>query len=577
MANILLLDDSDVAGRAMQGILARGNHTCFVATKPDEAWRIMREGVVFDLVFCELKLGGSATTSFLQRLREDWFWKILPAVVYTYEADAKLVRKALGLRVQNYLIKPYNDELIFAEIAKATKNPWRNLHFEEPRSFCALTGLSADTLKVMRRDVMTGYDRAVQTFPDWAERRQNEEVFAQIAALATAAESAGIWAGVDFLRELQEQAAVGNWSTFRTCAEPLEFASRLIFCQLNPSYAPDCMRTEEQRVEAREAAERVRWERTDVTAGGPLLDPAALLKQVDALPGCPVVDTTAAAFQMLADGRAASMTQVMDLVVSDPGLCAQVLAAANRVEHDEMTVIDDGRAGASLLGELKLNALAKALPVAAERYLAGGLMTWPAFWMFQVGVGRVAQFVCSYLEFDYLASSAYTAGLLHDIGKLALLKLHPFALSAIVTHAREKRIPLADAERRYLGCTTRELGTRLAVTHGLPAVYANVIRWAEAPALATEHSELVAMVSLARHICLHAHVGCSGDAPPSGGAASLASTPAWCVLRSQVFPSFDVKKFEVQAHAFCLTLRGELSGQRGERRPSHAQRAAELV
>ena len=26
MANILLLDDSEVAGRAMQGILARGNH-----------------------------------------------------------------------------------------------------------------------------------------------------------------------------------------------------------------------------------------------------------------------------------------------------------------------------------------------------------------------------------------------------------------------------------------------------------------------------------------------------------------------------------------------------------------------
>lgn len=248
MANILLLDDSDVSGRAMQGILARGSHTCCVATKPDEAWRMLREGVVFDLVFCELKLGGSPTTSFLQRLREDWFWKILPVVVYTYETDAKLVRKALGLRVQNYLIKPYNDALIFAEIAKATQHPWRNLHFEEPGAFCALTGLSADTLTRMRRDVMTGYDLAVQTFPGWAERRDIEEVFARIPALATAAESAGIWAGVDFLRGLQDQTAVGNWSAFRHCAEPLEFASRLIFCQLSPSYVPDCLRTVEQRI-----------------------------------------------------------------------------------------------------------------------------------------------------------------------------------------------------------------------------------------------------------------------------------------------------------------------------------------
>ena len=248
MANILLLDDSDVAGRAMQGILARGSHACFVAKTPDEAWRILREGVVFDLVFAEVKLSGAATTAFLQRLREDWFWKILPVVVYTFETDAKLVRKALGLRVQNYLIKPYNDELIFNEIAKATKNPWRNLHFEEPKSFCSLTGMSMDTLTIMRREVMTGYDRAAQTFPLWAEDRQNEEVFAQINELATNAENAGVWAGVDFLRDLLDQAAVGNWAVFRDCGEPLEFASRMIFCQLNPSYAPDCMRSEDGRL-----------------------------------------------------------------------------------------------------------------------------------------------------------------------------------------------------------------------------------------------------------------------------------------------------------------------------------------
>ncbi len=576
MANILLLDDSDVAGRAMQGILARGSHACFVAKTPDEAWRILREGVVFDLVFAEVKLSGAATTAFLQRLREDWFWKILPVVVYTFETDAKLVRKALGLRVQNYLIKPYNDELIFNEIAKATKNPWRNLHFEEPKSFCSLTGMSMDTLTIMRREVMTGYDRAAQTFPLWAEDRQNEEVFAQINELATNAENAGVWAGVDFLRDLLDQAAVGNWAVFRDCGEPLEFASRMIFCQLNPSYAPDCMRSEDQRIEAREASERMRWEHAAVDAGGPVTDSAVLLKQVEALPGCPVINTTAAAFQMIADGRASSMSQVMDLVASDPGLCAQVLGAANRIEHDEMSVIDDGRAGASLLGEIKLNALAKALPIAEERHLTAGGFTWPGFWMFQVGVGRVAQFVCSYLEFDYLSSSAYTAGLLHDIGKLALLKLHPYALSTITAYARERKLALADAERKYLGCTTRELGARLAATQGLPPIYANVIRWVETPALATENADLIAMVSLARHICLHGHVGSSGETGASGTSA-LTATPAWCILRPQIFPSFDVKKFEMQAHAFCLNLRAELSGQRGDGRPTHAQRSAELV
>lgn len=577
MANILLLDDSEVAGRAMQGILARGNHACFVASTPDQAWRIMREGVVFDLVFLELKLGGNASTAFLQRLRDDWFWKILPIVIYTQETDARLVRRALGFRIQNYLIKPFNDDLIFKEIAKAMANPWRNLHFEDPVKFCALSGLTPEKLIAMRREVMAGYERAAKVFPDWANRRQNEEVFNQIGALINGAEAAGVWAGVDFLRGLLEQAGIGNWSAFARTAEHLDFASRLIFCQLNPCHTPECMvqsgHTQEQ---AREYAERMRWERADVDASGPLVDTATLLKQVDALPGCPVVDSTAAAFHMVASGRAGGTGEVTDIVANDPGLSAQVLGAANRVEHDEMSVIDDVRTGVGMLGELKLGAIAKAMPVAEEKYLQTGGFTWPAFWMYQVAVGRVAQFVCSYLDFDYLGGQASTAGLLHDIGKLALWRLQPFALSAIVQHARERKLPLADAERKYLGCTTRELGTRLAVAQGLPSVYTSVIRWIETPALATEHAELIAMVSLARHICLHARVGHNGETTMTGS-ASLAATPAWCLLRPQIFPSFDVRKFEVQAATFCSTLRQELTGNRSDRGSSSTQRATQLV
>jgi HD-like signal output (HDOD) protein len=288
------------------------------------------------------------------------------------------------------------------------------------------------------------------------------------------------------------------------------------------------------------------------------------------------MDSVAAAFQMVADGRPARMSQAMDLVASDPGLCAQVLVAANQVEHDDMTAIEDPRAGASFLGELKLHTLGKGLPIACERHINLPPLTWSNYWMFQVAVGRVAQFICTYLEFSYLSGSANTAGLLHDIGKLLLLKVHPAALEAVTRYAREKKVSLPAAERKYLGCTTRELAAHFAQASGLPKVYADVIRWVETPESATENSDLVAMVALARHVCLHAHVGGSGDAGTNGQAA-IATTSAWSVLQPRLFPSFEVKKFEVQAHAFCLTLRQELSGNRIDRRATHAERAAELV
>jgi len=86
----------------------------------------------------------------------------------------------------------------------------------------------------------------------------------------------------------------------------------------------------------------------------------------------------------------------------------------------------------------------------------------------------------------------------------------------------------------------------------------------DTPALATENMDLVAMVSLARHICRQAHVGCSGEVI-SIAAGQIAATPAWSVLQPRVFPSFDLKKFETQALGFCATLRNELSGRLNER------------
>lgn len=574
MANILLLDESDVAGRAFQGILARGNHRAFVATTAERAWRMLREGVVFDLVFLELKHSTTPGVTFLQRLREDWYWRIMPVVVYTSETDSRLVRRVLGLRVQNYLIKPYSDQAIYGEIAKALQNPWRDLHFEEAKSFCGLADISIETLTAMRRQVMVGFDEAAQTYPAWADGRKNDDLFAKTSALVRAAEEAGVWAGVDYLRDLQEQAAAGHWAAFRSCAEHLEFASRLIFCQLNPSYAPDCMLSEADLVQAKEAAERARWESADVDRNGPVIEAATLEARVKAVGGCPVIDTAAAAFQMLADGRAATMVQVVDLVSNDPGLAVQILSAANLCEHDEMTAIEDVRAGAGILGEVRLNALSRRLPIAYERHAHVPPFTWANYWKFQAGVARIARFVCTYLDFGYLAGTTYTAGLIHDIGRLLLLHLQPHAFAPIVRYARERKLPLATAERRYLGCTTRDLAARFADLGLLPPVYANVLRWVERPEQAEADTEVVAMVSLARHICIQTQIGTCGD-PGTPARLALAATPAWRVLQSRVFP--DVKSFEAQVHAQCQSLRAELNGHGLERRTANATRAPELV
>lgn len=576
MANVLHLDDNDVAGRALNGLLARGSHTCTTVKDQAQAWRALRTSLGFDLVVTEVRLGQGNGLAFVQRLRDDWILRRVPVVVYTTENDPRQIRRALALNVQNYLLKPYDAQAVQGEIARAVGQCWRATHFEEARRWSARTGAPVTELPGRRRAVMAAFASAAKRFPRWAEDRQPREVLAELDALVQAADAAGVLAAVDGLRHLRTQAEADKWTVFEACGEPLEYASRLVSWQLDPVNNAAGAPVSAPVIGARELAERERWERIDASTATPLLSPDSLAREVDRLAGCPVTSGTAAAFQMMADGRQSEMTRLMDLVAGDPGLCAQALGAANRDRRDDMDEIADPRVAASLLGVSRLATLARTLPVADERHLDLPPLNWSGYWLFQAAVGRVAQFVCTYLEVNYLVGAAGTAGLLHDLGHLLLLKLHPHALRAVVRRARESGRPLPDVERALLGTTTRELAIRFAETQHLPAACRSVIRWVDSPALATSNLDLVSIVAVARHLVWHAHVGCWVDGP-AGNVGSVVATPAWKILQPRLFPSFDPRKFEVQAHAFCLTVRNELAGRIHDGRPSHAERAAELV
>ena len=112
MAHILLVDPSEIAGKAMRGALARGGHRLAVVGTVAEAWEFLRRNVAVDLVFLELKLEGESGMSVVENLRANVFLKLMPVVIYTATADRVAVKKAMELKVQNFIIKPYLDQQI---------------------------------------------------------------------------------------------------------------------------------------------------------------------------------------------------------------------------------------------------------------------------------------------------------------------------------------------------------------------------------------------------------------------------------------------------------------------------------
>ncbi|MEO6993725.1 MAG: HDOD domain-containing protein [Lacunisphaera sp.] len=564
MASILLVDPDEVARKAMRGIVARGNHRLVAVENASEAWDFIQRNVKVDLVFVEIALEGDGGIGFIQRLKSDACLKLLPVVVYTRKGDRETVKRVLGLHVQNFLIKPYHDEAIFAEISKAVGNPWRLQHFEEEKSFCQMTGLTPDALHQLLEALSAALTVAQTALKKWAGMQAIQLACDELTLLTVKAEEAGAWGVSEYLKQLTENARNANWTEFEQNLNRLEFAERLIFRHLNPSLIPDDFLSSQELHAEIEAKNRAVWSNAVEERRCPVIGRAQLEREIEALAGCPVIDSSAATFQMTANGHPTSLNPLMDLVDRDPGLAAQMLIASNKLKHagsDQLSAIEDPRMAVGLLGEIRLAAQARALVTAEERMmLALPLSSWSHFWMFQVGTARIARYTCHYLELTDLESPSYTAGLLHDLGKLLLLRLHPFAFQAILAHARQNEIALSTAERHFLGVTTHEMAVHFAEKHGLPRRFANVMRWVENPEQATEDAQLVAIVALAHSLCRNNHVGFCGDASQNPS-LPLEETPEWHVLRGSVFPSFDLKKFEAKVQAECRQLKHELHGR----------------
>ncbi len=561
MANVLLVDPDEVARMAMGGIVARGGNRFAAVDSVVEAWKFIRRNVKVDIVFMELKLKGENGLELVQNLKADCLLRTIPLVVYTAHPDRESVKKVLELRVQNFLVKPYREEIVFAEISKARSEPWLDRIFEagnpewEPERLNAMleklgSALMEGHKSLAKRKAQEGEPQ--KPIVDWLKR------------LSGVADKAGAEGVVYCLDDLALRASAGKWPTGDEDNDPLGLASRLIQAYLDPDSVPEDFLSEAEMKSEEEARERSYWETAVAEERCPLVGIDQIEREFDKVTSCPIAESISASFQMAATGHPTSLAPLLDLVQTDPSLTAEILIAANRLKKDKddkASAIEETRMAVGLLGENRLASIGLNFENVAERYFeAGPHLNWPAFRMFQLATGRLAEFVCNYLEMPNLAPVAYTAGLMQDLGKMLLTRLHPFALPVIKDHAANHNMSLAAAERLFLDCTSHDIALAFAEKHGLPSRFLSVFRWINDPEAATVDEDLVAAVSLARDLCRRNHVGCNGD-NVCGEPESLAETPEWKVLSKRVYLNFDMGKFERLAHAECLALKRELAGK----------------
>jgi len=106
---------------------------------------------------------------------------------------------------------------------------------------------------------------------------------------------------------------------------------------------------------------------------------------------------------------------------------------------------------------------------------------------------------------------AFTAGLLHDLGKLAEEKCLPAELKKAIEVARQKNALLLDAEYEVLGTTHEEIGRYLAEWWSMPSFLINTIRWHHNPDLCKADTYIINAVHLANCLVQKFELGASGN------------------------------------------------------------------
>jgi len=132
------------------------------------------------------------------------------------------------------------------------------------------------------------------------------------------------------------------------------------------------------------------------------------------------------------------------------------------------------------------------------------------FWDHCSAVGVVARLLAQKL-FPSLASEAFTAGLLHDIGKVVLLQYLESDFGEAITLSRNRGVELWETEREVLGVDHGQIGAWLAEHWRLPRSMQEVMQYHHDLGRAEIDRDLVALVACADLLCRILKAGEGGN------------------------------------------------------------------
>jgi putative nucleotidyltransferase with HDIG domain len=185
---------------------------------------------------------------------------------------------------------------------------------------------------------------------------------------------------------------------------------------------------------------------------------------------------------------------VVELIAYDPGITAAVLRLCNSAFFGSAEPAEDLQQAVNRLGFRQVYFLVAAVSSAklfGQDQRGYGIDT-SELWKHSVTAAVAAQLVAEEKGGD--AGVAFTAGLLHDIGKMILAEALEHSYARLVEETECYQACMGQTEKRLLGVNHAEVGGRLLARWQFPANIVSAVSSHHQPALAETAKDLAAYV-----------------------------------------------------------------------------------
>lgn len=257
--------------------------------------------------------------------------------------------------------------------------------------------------------------------------------------------------------------------------------------------------------------------------------------------------------EMLGDSRYGP-ADIGKVIRHEPALTARLLRMVNSAYFSLATRIDSVPLAISVLGTRALHELVLATSVAsAFARIDTRLVDVADFWHHSVYCGIMARLLSKRLRIAE-SEQIFVAGLLHDIGKLAIYHQLPEQAEKILAQVVESSEPVYQVERDVLGFSHAAVGEALLQRWGLPAVFCEVAAHHHDPSRSQHYRDESWVVHIADALSAKVEPGHKiapdREAFPAFDAATPARAELTPALAEELAIDADLQSIEVYGTLF---------------------------